>query len=253
MADLKITQLTALTTPVLTDVLPIVDDPTGTPVTKKVALSYILNGWLSFGETITYVSATSFTIVGNYTSYFKIGTKFKCVNVTNKYGYISSSTYLAPNTTVNLIPNNDYPLADAAITGLAISYSNPADFPAYFNYTPTWTASVTNPTIGNGSIDGLFSITNRILIARIIIVMGSTTTYGSGTYYFGSPVPMVSQLPSVVTAADSGTTYRTGVAVYATNTKVSVFSDAIGNSWGNTVPHTWAVNDNIRLSIESTI
>ncbi|MEK0338448.1 MAG: hypothetical protein QQN41_13550, partial [Nitrosopumilus sp.] len=36
MADQKITELTELTTPASADVLAIVDDPTGTPVTKKI-------------------------------------------------------------------------------------------------------------------------------------------------------------------------------------------------------------------------
>lgn len=39
MADAKITDLTALTTPALADLLAIVDDPAGTPITKKIALS----------------------------------------------------------------------------------------------------------------------------------------------------------------------------------------------------------------------
>lgn len=45
MADKKITQLTALTAPANTDLLLIVDDPSGTPVSKKIELGDI------FGET----------------------------------------------------------------------------------------------------------------------------------------------------------------------------------------------------------
>lgn len=41
MADTKITGLTAIDAPVAADVLPIVDDPGGTPVTKKVTLTQI--------------------------------------------------------------------------------------------------------------------------------------------------------------------------------------------------------------------
>ena len=42
MADLKITQLTELTSPLISDILPIVDDPSGSPVTKKITLSNLL-------------------------------------------------------------------------------------------------------------------------------------------------------------------------------------------------------------------
>jgi len=39
MADSKITALTEKTTPVTTDLVVIVDDPSGTPVTKKVQMA----------------------------------------------------------------------------------------------------------------------------------------------------------------------------------------------------------------------
>lgn len=42
MADAKITQLTELTTPVGSDLLVIVDDPGGTPITKKVTVTNLL-------------------------------------------------------------------------------------------------------------------------------------------------------------------------------------------------------------------
>lgn len=42
MANQKITQLTALTTPATEDLLAIVDDPSGTPITKKVTLANLL-------------------------------------------------------------------------------------------------------------------------------------------------------------------------------------------------------------------
>ena len=42
MADTKISALTALTTPVAADLLAIVDDPAGTPITKKVTVGDVL-------------------------------------------------------------------------------------------------------------------------------------------------------------------------------------------------------------------
>jgi hypothetical protein len=45
MADKKVTQLTALTAPANTDLLLIVDDPSGSPVSKKIELGDV------FGET----------------------------------------------------------------------------------------------------------------------------------------------------------------------------------------------------------
>ncbi|MFA5836169.1 MAG: hypothetical protein WC837_04350 [Bellilinea sp.] len=132
---------------------------TATPTASKIPIadangkldgwiSILLDGWLDFGLSGTYVSPTSFTLVGDFTAYFKIGTKFRCVNSTTKFGYILSSSYTAPNTTVNLVPNTSFSLANAAITGIRISYANPPDFPGYLNYTPTVTyaGGTTDPT-----------------------------------------------------------------------------------------------------------
>lgn len=47
MANQKITELTALTTPATEDLLGIVDDPAGTPVTKKITLANLLTLFLS--------------------------------------------------------------------------------------------------------------------------------------------------------------------------------------------------------------
>ena len=63
MADAKITALTENTTPLPTDIVPIVDDPAGTPVTQKVTLGNLLQGGYSF--TITTSSATP-TPTGNF-------------------------------------------------------------------------------------------------------------------------------------------------------------------------------------------
>jgi len=41
----KITELTALTAPVAVDLLVIVDDPTGTPITKYVTVGNILGNY----------------------------------------------------------------------------------------------------------------------------------------------------------------------------------------------------------------
>lgn len=51
MADTKITGLTELTTPALADVIAIVDDPTGTPVTKKMTLANLQSLMAQLGST----------------------------------------------------------------------------------------------------------------------------------------------------------------------------------------------------------
>src|SRR5678815_900003 len=62
MADQKITALTALTAPTTDDLLAIVDDPAGTPVTKKIS---ILNLLKLFVSNVTIQTLTSSS--GTYT------------------------------------------------------------------------------------------------------------------------------------------------------------------------------------------
>jgi len=60
MADKKVTQLTALTTPTAPDLLLIVDDPNGTPVSKKITLKSL------FGAvTSNTVFKANTTVTGN--------------------------------------------------------------------------------------------------------------------------------------------------------------------------------------------
>jgi hypothetical protein len=54
-------------------------------------------------------------------------------------------------------------------------------------YTPTWTATTTNPTIGNGSLDGEWREFGDLVWLRIEMTAGSTTTFGSGFYGFSLP------------------------------------------------------------------
>ncbi|HSA07109.1 MAG TPA: hypothetical protein P5556_07995, partial [Candidatus Gastranaerophilales bacterium] len=49
MSDKTITQLSELTTVEATDILPVIDDPAGTPVTKKATAKNIVKGGASTG------------------------------------------------------------------------------------------------------------------------------------------------------------------------------------------------------------
>ena len=69
MADLKITQLTENTSPQTSDILPMVDDPGGTPVTKKITIEN-LNKVLG-GGTSNVLKNGNF--INNSTNGFEIG------------------------------------------------------------------------------------------------------------------------------------------------------------------------------------
>ena len=62
---------------------------------------------------------------------------------------------------------------------------------AWTTYTPTWTASTTNPTIGNGTLEGRYIELGSAVFGEIRIVAGSTTNRGSGTYAISLPFSSV--------------------------------------------------------------
>lgn len=59
---------------------------------------------------------------------------------------------------------------------------------AWSSYTPTWTATSSNPTIGNGTLTGAYLQLGSIVFFRIRVEIGSSTNLGSGLYSFALPV-----------------------------------------------------------------
>ncbi|MFZ2470647.1 MAG: hypothetical protein WAW52_01770 [Methanothrix sp.] len=100
-----------------------------------------MEGWYRFWNTATYVSPTSFSLPGDFTAFFKIGVKIRVSNSGIKYGHCLSSSLAGGITTVNLVQNTSFSLANAAITNIDISYGNPPDFPYWFNYNITGIAN----------------------------------------------------------------------------------------------------------------
>lgn len=106
------------------------------------------DGWITDPNTLVYVSASSFKVTGvNVTAQYAKGTRIKFTNnATTFYGVVASSSF-STDTTVTLIANSDYAIANSAITAPFYSYqANPQGYPGWFNYTPTWGGFSVNPT-----------------------------------------------------------------------------------------------------------
>jgi hypothetical protein len=119
------------------------------------------------------------------------------------------------------------------------------------SYTPSWTASTTNPTIGNGTITGAYTQIGKMVFVRIQITMGSTTTYGSGQYSISLPVaPVATQAIQALLTDDSGAVRYDGVCWLTTGT--GIFRIVVGYtaSAGMTAtsPITLATSDSLVIT-----
>ena len=203
--------------------------------------------WNYVASTATYASATSFTVSGDHTGIFKLGAKFRCLNSTVKYGYVLSSSYSAPNTTVNLVSNTSHALANAAITDVRLSYADPPDFPAYLN----WTSTPTNFTTGNGSIAGLFRMASKNLVyVRLTVIMGSTSVMGTSPN-FSLPIANVDEGTFTVLLRDPGVYNYVGMGFTSGGNvvpqKIAIVTYPVYSGVTATSPFTWADGDNILI------
>lgn len=123
------------------------------------------------------------------------------------------------------------------------------------SFTPTWTAASVNPVIGNGTITGNYVKVGRFVRIQIRIVMGSTTTFGTGNYTFGNfpfAAATTYQLEGMsISGVDAGTSYRQGFTFAGGigADSIGVFNSGTFAIWSPTVPHTWANTDEIYINI----
>lgn len=130
-------------------------------------------------------------------------------------------------------------------TGIQASWST---------YTPTW-GGTSDPAIGNGVLSGRYMRVGKTITANITIVMGSTTTYGSGTWTLSLPVESVFttttyvNLGSVSMRDTSASANSTGVAILANQTTAQMVVGSSNAFVSTTAPWTWANGDTLSVTL----
>ncbi len=138
------------------------------------------------------------------------------------------------------------------------------------SYTPTWTSSGTAPSLGNGTLTGAYTQIGKLVEARIAITFGSTTTYGTGNFYFSLPVTAkaissanamhVAMQLGTGTIADTGVNYypaaprfvdvnKIEVGVFTTLSGANPVYAHTGSAMSATVPFTMGNTDGVYLTI----
>ncbi len=120
---------------------------------------------------------------------------------------------------------------------------------SWASYSPAWTGSGSNPVVNNGTLNGFYREIGKTIDYRIELTIGSTTTFGSGSYRLSLPVTArtaITSLCAPMAQAGLGDTSASArymrTAVYLTSTTVFLCDEA-GTAWTPTVPFTLANGD----------
>lgn len=125
---------------------------------------------------------------------------------------------------------------------------------AWTAYTPTWTAVTTNPVLNNGSFTGTAYLrAEKLIIGRIVLTMGGTTTYGTGAYSLTLPVtPGTGVIRTSVTGFARDTSATSDFPLFgivtagSTTMPLKTLPTTAGNALANitsAVPFAWATTD----------
>lgn len=128
---------------------------------------------------------------------------------------------------------------------------------AWPTYTPTWTGSTTDPTLGASLITGDYRLLDGTGDVHINVTIGAGFTAGSGTYRFSLPaglVPLhINSLEWMGGAMAFDTSASAGYKATAylfSSTAISLLGDS--GVWGSTAaPITWATGDRISIHLPS--
>ena len=116
-------------------------------------------------------------------------------------------------------------------------------------YTPIWTASTTNPTLGNGTLVGSYIKLEQLCWMEVHLTFGSTTNAGVGVYAFTAPFNAVNiSTPNYRQAFDlimlnDGIGWYTGyhAAISASTNQIDTLNAS------NTGPFAFGTNDIIHI------
>lgn len=129
-------------------------------------------------------------------------------------------------------------------------------FDAWTPYTPTWAGATTNPVVGNGTLTGRYMKWGRTCQVRIDLLMGSTTTYGSGGWSLSLPTAAHSSGAQLGLAhAFQSQRYAGQINVAPAASVGLIFFPTSGSpanlAWASSsVPFTWASGG--RLTVQLT-
>lgn len=111
-------------------------------------------------------------------------------------------------------------------------------------YSPVWASTGTQPAIGDGTLSGIFFRVGRLIWFGVTMIIGTTTTFGTGVYTWTMPVTsiaMTTSRPTFAAFAQQSTGVPFACIARASNTTTFRGIHAKADAFvGATVPFTWA-------------
>lgn len=122
-------------------------------------------------------------------------------------------------------------------------------------YTLAWTAATTNPAIGDGILEGRYTLIGNTVHVNIYMYAGSTTTFGTGVWSFSLPFTAANisgHYGGTLIMRDSGIRSYIRIAdITPTAAVVTNFIEDQTNSYtiDASTPFAWGKDDYLRLNL----
>ena len=162
------------------------------PTIAGPTMSGTMTGTYTLGGSPTFPSSVA-TLTGTQTLTNKTLTS-PTINTPTISNPTITTDSISEHTTANGVVIDGVTLKDGAVqNGGVVPNSLEANTGTdweWQDFTPIWTALTTNPTIGDGTLKGRYIQIGKTVHFKIWVRFGSTTSGGSGGYYWDLPVPV---------------------------------------------------------------
>lgn len=141
------------------------------------------------------------------------------------------------------------------IGGTSLSKYEYQAHPAWQSFATTWTASGSNPSLGDGTLDCYWMRDGNTCTVRYVLTVGASTTFGTGTWRFSTPFTAKTQAGAAWLGnahyRDSSVpseSFDLACRVSSGGTFVAIFNQS-GAGVTGTSPITWATGDQLWAQI----
>lgn len=128
----------------------------------------------------------------------------------------------------------------------------PGPIGGFTSYTPTIAGATSGGTLGNGTANAEFLVAGSMVVIRMQIIFGSTTSFGTGGATITLPLAAGAVNPPDLGSGlllDASVPTRLVCVAELDTVNRFIMVTTAGAVVAGTVPWTWTTNDQVRLSL----